>query len=288
LATSFSIKPSYMTLTFVGALIVSAGGGLVTELLLSHEASASTLAEKLDLRVQGELETRGWVRLTGPLPERLEAERHVVIMTAPARFSLSLAHGPVEGRAPSAAQVQAALAVMGRELRRYPPGFFAANRFARVLLCAELSERGKPIPSLPNFERSLIIEASADPAYFARLLHHEIFHFVDYSADDRLDVDPEWEALNDAGFSYGNGGRQMRAPAAGALDLELPGFVTPYATSALAEDKAEVFAFMMTESGRLKARGASDRVLSAKVALLRRRVRARHPGFEPTLWAPGS
>jgi hypothetical protein len=92
-------------------------------------------------------------------------------------------------------------------------------------------------------------------------------------ADDGvLQIDHAWLALNPDGFRYGRGGRSMRAPSAGAFTRDVPGFVTRYATSALEEDKAELFAFMLTEPAAVASLAESDAVLARKVARMKQLV----------------
>src|SRR5690606_19670716 len=128
----------------------------------------------------------------------------------------------------------------------------------RIVLCEDLREDVRAIPSLPNYRHTLLLDVGAPPGFLRRLIHHESFHFVDLADDGTVQRDPTWEALNPPGFVYGHGGRSMRDPAASEPDPALTGFVTRYAQAALEEDKAEVFAFMMTAPAALRRRAARD------------------------------
>ena len=66
---------------------------------------------------------------------------------------------------------------------------------------------------------------------------------------------------------------------------EQPGFLTRYATSALEEDKAEVFAFLMARPGEMARRMGSDRVLSAKAQGVREIVADLDPAMDASFWA---
>ena len=140
--------------------------------------------------------------------------------------------------------------------------FLAKAGLRRVLFCDELREDRRPIPSLPNYNRTLILSLDDDRDYLARLFHHELFHFIDLADDGSVLRDPEWEKLNAPGFTYGLGGRMMRGPEASA---EPPprGFVSGYGTASLEEDKAEIFAELIWAPQRFAARSRHDSIVAA-------------------------
>jgi hypothetical protein len=227
-----------------------------------------------DARIRDEMLELGWTPLSGAAPLRLQKSRGVELFVVRGEFSLALASGAVRGRAPSSSEREAEL--VATELERYPRAFLEAARLQRVVLCSGLSEADVAIPSLPNFHRSLLLDVDAQAAYLRRLVHHEVFHFADYADDDQVQRDPEWAALNDRWFVYGSGGRFVRDPAS-SHKSERAGFVTRYAESALEEDKAETFAFVMTEPGWIAARSKSDAVLSRKVLAVKRQLERLDP-----------
>ena len=97
-------------------------------------------------------------------------------------------------------------------------------------------------------------------------------------------ADRRWEALNRTGFSYGYGGRDMRGPEATPMREDLPGFVSLYATSALEEDKAEIFAFMMARPTAMRRLAARDEVIAAKMAYVTSVVAALAPHVDESFW----
>jgi hypothetical protein len=185
----------------------------------------------------------------------------------------------LRARAPERGKAQAALATLSAELRRYPSAFLARARLHRLLLCADLRESGEPIPSLPNYHGTLLVDVNADAPFLRRLLHHEVFHFADYADDDQLSHDPAWLALNDRHFTYGSGGRFAREPGVGRFGTENPGFVSRYAMSALEEDKAETFALRMSDPNRFATMTAADPVLRAKGAAVDAQLRKLAPSL---------
>jgi hypothetical protein len=147
----------------------------------------------------------------------------------------------------------------------------------------------QPRAAVPEFEPGWFwLDAdigSRRPSYGAHVIHHDFFHMIDEwdTPDGRLD--PEWKALDGAGRPDGPGGWAMQKGNPGALRVDIPGFITLYATSAVEEDKAEVFSHLLTSTAFLFGRAALDPVLSAKVA----RIKALLAAFEPAMgseWWP--
>ena len=60
----------------------------------------------------------------------------------------------------------------------------------------------------------------------------------------------------------------MRQPGSARLSTETPGFLSRYATSAVEEDKAEVFAFLSSAPEQVRSIMERDVVVRAKVAAI--------------------
>ena len=111
-------------------------------------------------------------------------------------------------------------------------------------------------------------------------VHHELYHMIDYFDDGQWDIDPAWEGLNAHGFKYGKGGLSVENDSPLHIaDFSVPGFFNAYSRSGLAEDKAEVFAKLMTKPIFLEARAAFDAILSAKQREMETRLERFCPGF---------
>lgn len=256
------------------ALVVTPAFGWLAENLYDERAASAAALAEADDALRDEMIELGFTP-TSPAhagAQRLSNTHRIEILSARSPFSLPLANGVVSGSPPSPAE-SAAIAIVVEELSRYPRAFVERARLSRVVLCSALTEAETPIPSLPNFHRTLLLDVDAGPAFLRRLIHHEVFHFLDYADDDQVQRDPEWEKLNDRWFVYGSGGRFERDPRSSARgSASLPGFVTRYAQSALEEDKAETFAFLMVDPGWLEARAEQDAVLGRKLAAVRRQI----------------
>jgi hypothetical protein len=215
----------------------------------------------------------------------LAASHHVDLLHATRPFSLDGGHGRLTGESASASALDLAAVAIKAELSRYPRAFLAASRLRRVLVCHRLRENDQSIPSLPNFHGTLLLDADVRPHELARLLHHELFHFADYADDDQVTRDPAWEKLNDPWFVYGSGGRYMREPGSARLTNSRPGFLTRYATSALEEDKAEVFALLMVAPREVATIAQHDAIVRNKIEAVKRQLVNLSPLLNEHFWA---
>lgn len=278
----------FMPVTLLAAAVVVPLVGWMSGHLANEQLLLEARAAAMDRQTTVELESLGWrsaESVAGPAQGSSgSAEAEVSWMEATSTFSAQLGHGRVLCSPPPAARLREVMAALRGELARYPEGSLRSARFKRILACAGLTEGGVPIPSLPNVAQSLLLDVDAPVAYLRRLLHHEIFHFIDFADDSQLKRDPDWEALNDSAFNYGDGGRSMREKGSARLTRELPGFVTGYATSAVEEDKAEVFACLMVYPEPTAELARQDPIIARKIALLRAQVERAIPTLGQAFW----
>lgn len=158
--------------------------------------------------------------------------------------------------------------LLAYELDLYPIEFLRAVRLSWVVLCNELSCNGEPAGGLANPAAQRIYlnvnSLLGDTAYARQTMHHELFHLMDRNDSWIRTADAEWEVLNLAGFRYDEGQAGTARPRAPGT-----GFLSLYARSAVAEDKSEVFGFMMSDPKYVAKRVADDRVVAAKVARMK-------------------
>ena len=166
-------------------------------------------------------------------------------------------------------------ALYSRERSLYPERFFEAIQLHELILCARLrfgvpgrEQQRRDVPDLVA-GRYYVDVADSHARRSRHAFHHELFHMADFAMRgggrqvaaftggalcvlaDLEAPDREWQAHNPPGFRYGDadgnvGGAHMRQ--AGVAELATAPnehFVNAYATSSLAEDKAEVWACMM-------------------------------------------
>jgi hypothetical protein len=167
------------------------------------------------------------------------------------------------------------------ELARYPSRLLEKAGLKAVVIVQDLSFEGADCYSFADVERGrlyLSTRAGLNETYIRRTIHHEVFHQVDFAAHRRLASDPDWEALNPPGFRYSHDAATLQAdPEATRPDDAPPGFLNRYATTSPAEDKAEVFAALVTDLDGVTRRADLDPVLRRKIE----RVRATLDRVEP-------
>jgi hypothetical protein len=98
------------------------------------------------------------------------------------------------------------------------------------------------------------------PNYIRTVIHHELFHYVDFMHDGTYD-DPKYQKFNSHGFKYGRGGAYEREWK--PLSPDIKGFLNFYSTTGIEEDKAEIFQFIM--GSPYKAFRCEDEVVNKKV-----------------------
>jgi hypothetical protein len=170
------------------------------------------------------------------------------------------------------------------ELDRYPPAVVKRIGLHRVLICTDLTAAGRVVGGTSDFSTGTLYLSTADadggPAMFRHIVHHELFHLIDYAAGTLGRPDPAWTAANPAGFQYGGGGFDALTQNA-SVDLAsaTTGFLTSYSRSAIEEDKAEVYGWLMADPGAASERAAVDPTVQVKLARLREIL----TGFDPEL-----
>lgn len=268
----FRSRPSFLVVMLVAGTAGTATFGALAERCYDPKEARAALLAEAEEKSRAELLELGFAPLSSASARALRRATGVEVLSAESPFAILLGDGEVAGQVAHTSDVERAVSVLAEELGHHPRTFITKARLSRVLLCRGLREAEKSIPSLPNYQRSLLLDVEQAPDFLRRLIHHELFHFADYAEDDQVRNDPEWQALGEQGFVYGSGGRFQRDPRSSLPAGAPAGFVTPYATSALEEDKAETFSFLFVAPGALAERSRHDATLAAKLQLLRREL----------------
>ena len=113
-----------------------------------------------------------------------------------------------------------------------------------------VADRRKAIAELDALDDRTLHDIGVDRPnsdYVRHVMHHEFFHIVDWSGASWRWRVPEWKKLNALKFQYGKGGHTMQQDAKSwSLASGTPGFLNRYSRSSVAEDMAEMYAFLMT------------------------------------------
>jgi hypothetical protein len=165
------------------------------------------------------------------------------------------------------------LRTLAHTLLAYPHSFLRVAQVQRIALCHKLEREPSTEDHIAGLaegatRRLMVSVGRRDAAHADATLHHEIFHLFDEATAPGGDHrrDPEWERINPRSFRYGD--------PASALQV---GFVSDYARTNPAEDKASVFEYMMSFPDELCARAVDDPLLMAKARLLLSRIEAAVP-----------
>ena len=200
------------------------------------------------------------------------------------------------GQGATADQMNAVMPVLLEEYSLYPSHLFSrptlpAHLIDNVVLVQNMASgtqrflgcafAGWSAADFSDFHGGVVYNVE-DFGGVHKTIHHEIYHLIDrISTNNQMDNDPEWSALNPPGFIYMGVG-----PASNNTfpDDSVTGFVSTYARSSPYEDKGETFGYMMSNPSHMAFRCASDPCLSAKVAMIKRRVQAFCPEMNGDFW----
>lgn len=246
-----------------GGFALAVALGLVAVSRVDRTPAPPTAAARLD---------GAWASPTGKDPQSvaalLEQDLGVSVLYArsPARQPEFTA-GPISAR-----EGDRALYFLLPELRRHSRAFLDAAKLRHVLLATSLSAGTAPGGGIVGLtvagQTFFVADVRAREAVLRHVFHHEVYHL----ADTALSSDPEWDALNPAGFTYDRRDAVKLDPSGSMIDRTRYGFISRYATFSAGEDKAELFAFLVTDTRTVRELAAHDSVLRRKIALLEARV----------------
>jgi hypothetical protein len=160
-----------------------------------------------------------------------------------------------------------------------------------VILCRNLTVEGHEVggvtlePSRTILLNVRGIQPDREEA-FRWAIHHEFFHMFDHFLERKAGSRAQWTRLNPEGFAYG-GDEILRAlertNESPGQRPDTAGFLTYYSMVSIAEDRADVFAHMMTSSDESKVIAAEDAIIGRKMALLKRDLSGVSRDFDSIL-----
>ena len=109
------------------------------------------------------------------------------------------------------------------------------------------------------------------------VFHHEFYHIIDSQLTNVI-IDNQWEKINKIEYSSVDISGDLN------LDNSINGFVTQYARNNQNEDKAELFAMLMTKNSDVKQLLNKDEVLFNKAKLLISRLKSISPSINKNFW----
>ena len=109
------------------------------------------------------------------------------------------------------------------------------------------------------------------------LFHHEYYHIIDSSLS-LMQLDEKWEKINKVPYT-----NEPMLDGWG-IDTSVEGFISQYARNNAAEDKAELFAFMISDHKKFKKTLSNDEVLLKKTKLMISRLKEISPEINKDFW----
>jgi len=207
------------------------------------------------------------------------------------------AEGGLTFRGASDADLEGYGPILISEFNLYPKSLIRKSGLKRIIVCWDLwmeSEGVKQnVSGAMDYDRKTMILCASytlkdnNRDKQRRVLHHVFFHFLD-AALGLAGEHSEWEALNPKEFKYGDygrGGIHDRSSEAGLLSDKYPGFLNKYSTGYLADDKANIFAYMMVIYDYVEKRGEQDPVIRSKMDLMKSILKQFCPDVNSGFWA---
>ena len=221
--------------------------------------------------------------------DKLARTYEIEIIKDDPSFPVKTTHGMIDGKSAGEKELREYVNLFAPEFALYPRDLIQRSKLKRVVLCSELSFADQRRNAIPDYEHDTLYldvsRGSYNKTYMRKVIHHEFFHIVDYRDDGSVYKDEGWGSLNPADFKYGSGGRAAQHLLhTSVLTDKFPGFLNHYSTTAVEEDKAEVFANLIIDSEDLENRIEKDRVLRAKVERMRELLVAFCPDANDKFW----
>jgi Putative zinc-binding metallo-peptidase len=224
-----------------------------------------------------------------PLAPSIEQKYGVKLVLGDYTYPVVTSSGLIRATNAQKVEVDRYHETLSLEFLLYPREFVRRSRLKRIVLCSDLSFEGQKRSAVPDLSNNTlyldVIAGNFNLDYQRRAIHHDFFHMIDYQDDGLLYTDEQWAKLNSPGFHYGTGGARMLGDASSGVQWSSPGFLNKYSTSGVEEDKAELFAHMMTDCAAVVKRAETDKVLHTKMAAMKALLAKFSPDLNDDFWS---
>ena len=161
-----------------------------------------------------------------------------------------------------------------RSFDRYSDDFFRKIKLRYIVLCSELEIAGIPALGFANPEmKTLILNINSNSSNFKRVLHHEVFHIIEYNFSEYFS-NISWSDLNPKEFKYAECSTCNDKFGLDTYD-NTKGFFSEYSKSTSSEDMAEVFSHIMIRANLKNV----DPILHKKINFIRKNLLKIDPKF---------
>jgi hypothetical protein len=215
----------------------------------------------------------------------------VDVFVADRPLNTTSARGTLTGNIVPPEEASRYLRVLSREIFLYPVDAVKRSRLRRIVICSDLALRAQEIGGMADCAgHTLFLNATVKKGYArycAAVIHHELFHLIDYS-DGAIEVDKQWASANPAGFAYENQRGASNDPWGAEFTQNCTGFLTRYCLQAIEEDKAEIFSHLIVNGAYVEERAKRDPLLRAKVNMLKSAISRFSAEIDEMFWATTS
>ena len=224
-----------------------------------------------------------------PTLEALCRKFQIEIDTRPGKiYPVETNFGKITGTNATRAAVDKYAAILAEELSKYPSAYLRKTKIKKIVLARNLKFAGQERAAVPDFQNNLlhldVLQGNWNEIYQRTVIHHELFHVVDWRDDGKLYEDRDWKKLNPSKFRYGKGGKNARGPDQWPLDSSLTGFLNKYSMSGVEEDKAEIYANLIVRPGTIRRRAQKDAVIASKITSMKKLLYAFSRSMNRDFW----
>tara|TARA_B100001939_G_C16907985_1_gene603236 strand:+ start:521 stop:1579 length:1059 start_codon:yes stop_codon:yes gene_type:complete len=177
-----------------------------------------------------------------------------------------------------------------KEVNLYPKSFLNNSGLKYVMICEELKADNETIAGLApsHYDQSPGVffmnvgglnqwGPSERINLIKHVFHHEFYHIIDTKLS-KVYLDDNWTNLNSEAYSKDLVIDTYR------MDTTVPGFISVYGRNNLAEDKAELFAFMISQHQNFKKKISNDKILIKKTKLMISRLKGISKDMNKNFW----
>ncbi|WP_440690708.1 putative zinc-binding metallopeptidase [Candidatus Pelagibacter sp. HIMB1782] len=180
-----------------------------------------------------------------------------------------------------------------KEISIYPESFLQNSGLKYVMICEKITDKSLGFepgglapghvdqsPGVFYLNLSVVNEIKdlkAKKNYIRLLFHHEFYHIID-SKLSLMQLDETWEKINKVDYSD-----DLIKDSTG-IDTSVEGFISGYARNNSAEDKAELYAFMIAQHKEFKKAIAKDEILLKKSKLMISRLKSISKEINKNFW----
>lgn len=151
----------------------------------------------------------------------------------------------------------------------YNKGFFQKISLRYVILCKNLRVSDYFAHGFANPEmKTLILNLNTKKKIYERVLHHEIFHIIQFNFTNYFDKS-KWNRFNSSDFVYAECSTCSIKLGLKPLN-KTNGFFNDYSKTTFSEDMAETFSFMVTNPKLVSDKIKNDTILRGKVFFIKK------------------